>query len=272
MIVKTFISIILFSLVLFSSVFAEEEVTETYTDTGVPVQDQQVGAPSGLHGILGAGLFSGQRIIGDDGRRTSLFPLVLMRYKDVAYWSLGGGGAWLIQTGDHSLRFGAGVRIHAGWRPGDDPDLVGMETRKNSLDGYLNALWRTSLVTIGAHYYHDILNANRGDAASLRLSKNFKMGEDVRLTPSIGVEWQNSERVDYYYGVRPEEALAFRPAYPGTAAINANAGLAGSYRLSRAWSLLGGVFTTRYGNGIVDSPIVTRRYSTLVYAGAGWRF
>jgi outer membrane protein len=268
---KTFITLILFSIVLSSPGFAEEEVTETYTDTGVPAQDQQA-RPSDFHGILGAGLFSGQRIIGDDGRRTSLFPLVLIRYKDVAYWSLTGGGVWLVQTGDHSVRFGGGVRIHAGWRQGDDPDLAGMETRKSSLDGYLNALWRTSLVTIGAHYYHDILNANRGDAASLRLSKNFKPGADVRLTPSLGAEWQNSERVNYYFGVRPEEVLAFRPAYTGTATINASAGLAGDYRLSRSWSLLGGVFTTRFGKGIVDSPIVTRRYSTLVYLGAGWRF
>ncbi len=30
------------------------------------------------------------------------------------------------------------------------------------------------------------------------------------------------------------------------------------------WSLLGGVFVIRYGDGIVDSPIVTRRYSTVI--------
>jgi MipA family protein len=269
---KKLIFLMLSGLVLSSQVFAEEEVTETFTDAGAASQDLQAVPPSGFHGLLGAGLFSGQRIIGDDGRRTSLFPLVLMRYKDLAYWSLTGGGVWLVQTANHSLRFGAGVRLHSGWRQGDDPGLAGMETRKSSMDGYLNALWRTSLVTIGVHYYHDVLNANRGDAASLRLSRNFKPGEDLRLTPSIGVEWQNGERVDYYYGVRPEEALPFRPAYTGTPAVNANAGLAGAYRLSRSWSLLGGLFTTRYGSGIVDSPIVTRRYSTLVFAGAGWRF
>ncbi len=122
---RRFISVVLVSLVLSSPVFAEEEATETYTDTGVPAQGRQA-APSGFHGILGAGLFSGQRIVGDDGRRTALFPLVLMRYKDVAYWSLAGGGVWLIQTGDHSLRFGAGVstpggarettRVLPGWR------------------------------------------------------------------------------------------------------------------------------------------------------------
>ncbi len=37
-------------------------------------------------------------------------------------------------------------------------------------------------------------------------------------------------------------------------------------------SLLGGVFVIRYGDGIVDSPIVMRRYSTVVYGGGGWRF
>jgi outer membrane protein len=269
---KTLIIIMLFSSVLFSPVFAEEEVTETYTDAGVPAQERQALRPSDFHGILGAALFSGQRILGDDGRRISLFPLLLMRYKDIAYWSLGGGGVWLVQAEDHSLRFGAGVRIHSGWRQGDDPALAGMESRRGSLDGYLNALWRTSPVTIGVHYYHDVLYANRGDAASLRFSKNYEPTEDLRLTPSIGAEWRNSERVNYYYGVRPEEVLPSRPAYDGAAAVNTNAGLAGSYRLSDSWSLLGGVFTTRYGSGIVDSPIVTRRYSTLVYAGVGWMF
>lgn len=46
---KTFITVIMFSIILSSPVFAEEEVTETYTDTGVPAQDRQVSAPSGLH-------------------------------------------------------------------------------------------------------------------------------------------------------------------------------------------------------------------------------
>jgi len=49
-------------------------------------------------------------------------------------------------------------------------------------------------------------------------------------------------------------------------------GIAGHYRLSDSWSLLGGLFETRYGNGIVDSPIVTLRYQTLMFFGAGWRF
>jgi len=146
-----------------------------------------------------------------------------------------------------------------------------METRKNSLDGYLNAVWRTSIVTTGIGYYHDVLNASRGDTASLRFSKDIMLSENLRLTPSIAGEWRSNERVDYYYGVHSDEVLPSRPAYTGKATVNMNAGLAGVYYLPH-WNLLGGVFMASYGNGIVDSPIVTRNFKTLVYLGAGWSF
>lgn len=268
---KKICTMLLLALVFCTPVFADttEDVTEVYTDAGVKKADEQ--APSGFHGILGAGLFSGQRIVGDDGRKLVLLPLVLVRYRDSAYWSIGGGGGWLLQSEDHSLRFGAGLRAVGGRKP-DDPGLAGMERRKGSVDGYLNLAWRTQFATIGAYYYRDIGGASRGDSASLRLSRNFRAGDRLFLTPSLGAVWQDSERVDYYYGVRPEEALPWRPAYIGSNAINANAGLSALYVLPSRWSLLGGVIATRYGREIVDSPIVSRRYSTTVYTGAGWRF
>lgn len=270
---KKCISIIALSFFsLCSTIYAAQEANEIYTDTGVPTRQDGVSESAGFHGTLGAGFFSRHKILGDNGNVITLSPVVMLHYRDLAYWSVSGGGLWLLQTDDHSLRFGAGIRTHPGWGRGKDPILEGMETRKGSLDGYLNAVWRTPIVTTGVRYYHDILNGRRGDAASLRFSKNIIASEDLRLTPSIGGEWQSSERVDYYYGVQPDEVLAFRPAYTGTASINVNAGLAGVYHMADSWNLLGGVVMTRYGNGIADSPIVTRRYSELVYLGAGWSF
>ena len=266
------IFILLCTIALVTPAFADtnEDVTEVLTDTGVPTSDQD--EPSGFHGILGGALFSTHKVIGDGGLVIVALPLVVLTYKDLAYWTLGGGGVWLLGNDDRSLRFGAGMRFQGGWHPGEDTELAGMEQRKGSIDGYLNGKWRTSLATIGAHYYHDIGHVSGGDSASLRLSHIFRVTDDLRLTPSIGAIWQNSERVGYYYGVKPGEATPLRPAYNGSDAINLNAGLAGSYRLPHTWSLLGGVFMTRFGDGIVDSPIVTRRFSTVVYGGAGWRF
>jgi len=267
-------SIALMLLLLFASpVFAQQEdAGETYVDTGAIAPAEGGGDFSGFHGILGGGFFTAKRIYGDNHRLIYVLPVVLMRYEDIAYWSLSGGGVWLAQTDDHSLRFGAGLRSRVGWHAGFDPYRQGMEERKATVDGYLNAVWRTSLATVGAHYYHHVLSGGKGDTATLRVSKGFALGEDLWLIPSVGAEWQSGARVDYYYGVRPEEELPTRPAYTGTPTINANAGIAGNYRLSHSWSLLGGVFETRYGNSIVESPIVTRRYQTLLYLGAGWRF
>jgi MipA family protein len=245
-------------------------MTEIYTDTGVPTR-AGVSESEGFHGTLGAGFSFSKKIIGDGGTIITMGPMVFLRYKDLAYWSDRGVGVWLLQSDDHSLRFGAGIRAHPGWGPGADPYLVGMETRKSSLDGYLNAVWRTSVITTGLSYYHDVLDTDRGDTATLRFSKDIMPGENLRLTPSIAVEWRSNERVDYYYGVHPDEVLPTRPAYTGKATVNINAGIAGVYYLQH-WNILGGVFMTSYGNGIVDSPIVTRNFSTLVYVGAGWSF
>jgi outer membrane protein len=246
------------------------DLTEVYTDTGVPRFGQT--AVPGFHGILGVGLFNGERIIGDSRRRTIPLPVVLLTYQDWAYWSIGGGGVWLYQSDDHALKFGVGMKFHPGYRPDDDPVLAGMERRRTSLDGYANTLWRTPLANVGLRYYRDIAGVSKGNAVSFRLSRNFRIKERVRLTPSISAEWSDAKYVDYYYGVRPAEALPDRPSYIGRDTVNIGVGIAGSYRVSRSWSLLAGLYGTRFGSGIADSPIVPRSFTTLAYFGAGWLF
>lgn len=269
---KTSIAILLF-LIFTSPVFAQmENPAETYADTRMPADEVGAARPSGFHGVLGGGFFTEHRIFGDNHLIIAVRPVFLMRYEDIAYWSLNSGGVWFAQTADHSLRFGAGAREHPVWARGFDPYRVGMADRTGSIDGYLNAVWRTSPATVGVRYYHDIIHASRGDSASIRISKKIEVGNDLCLIPSIGAEWQSRDQVGYYYGVRPEEELPTRPVYTGTSTVNVNLGVAGLYNLSHSWSLLGGLFVTRYGDGIVDSPIVTLRYQPLIYFGAGLRF
>ncbi len=93
----------------------QEDASETYADTGMPGLEGGVGKPSGFHGILGAGFFTWHRIFGDNHMLIDSGPVILLRYEDIAYWSLSGGGVWLAQTADHSLLFGAGVRRREGW-------------------------------------------------------------------------------------------------------------------------------------------------------------
>jgi outer membrane protein len=258
-----------------STVYADAaaDLTEVYTATGAPGEEKA--PPSGgFHGFLGAALVNGENIIGyDSGRKTGLAPIIFLRYSnDWLYWSIAGGGVWLAQSDDRSVKFGIGIKLHPGWRPHDDPVLAGMANRKSSVDGSVNFLWKTSVVNVGINYYHDIGNVSNGDSATLRFSRTVLTIEKFRLTASIAGEWQDARLVDYYYGVRPDEVTPTRPVYVGRDTVNVGAGLAGAYPLSKSWALMGGVNTTYRGNGITDSPIVTQRVSTFVYFGAGWRF
>jgi outer membrane scaffolding protein for murein synthesis (MipA/OmpV family) len=245
-------------------------LTEVYGDNGLPEWGKP--KPEGLHGLLGPALFRGDRIIGDPRPRTTVFPFVLMTWDDFAYWSITGGGVWLLHFVDLPLRIGAGVKVHPGYRPENNPDLTGMEKRQPSVDGYVNALWKMELVNIGATFYHDIGRVTGGDAVTVRLSHHIPVTPKITLTPRAGVEYQNASLVRYYYGVTPSEALPDRPEYTGHHAVNYGAGAAAVYRLTPSWSLLGGFFATHLGNGISDSPIVLKRHTKVWYFGGGWTF
>lgn len=245
-------------------------LTEVYADNGLPEWGKP--GPEGLHGLLGPAIFRGDRIIGDPRPRTTVLPAVLMAWDDRAYWSITGGGVWLLHFVDIPVRVGAGVKIHPGYRPENNSDLTGMEKRKSSIDGYVNALWKMELINIGATYYHDIGRVTRGDAVTIRISHHIPVTSKFTLTPRAGVEYQNSSLVRYYYGVTPSEALPDRPQYTGHHAVNYGGGAAAVYRLAPSWSLLGGFFVNHLGNGIGDSPIVLKRHTKVWFLGAGWTF
>ena len=92
------------------------------------------------------------------------------------------------------------------------------------------------------------------------------------LIPSIGLVWQSSDFVDYYYGVTPEEALPGRPAFEGHAAVNLNSSLFAYYSLNSRIRLTGYVRVQRLDNEISDSPIVDKPRGIFGLLGITYRF
>lgn len=259
-------------LLLVNSVLADAitDLTEVYTAEGVPGKTEA--ALSGFYGLIGAGLFNYEKIVGDRGRKNVLLPIVILTYQDWAYWSIGGGGVWLFQSEDRSVKLGVGLKVHRGFEAEDEDVYAGMSERRRSLDGSVNALWKTNLVNTSVHYYHDIGKASKGASATLKFSHAFSLSQRLKLIPNIGAEWVSTNVVDYYYGVTSAESTPTRPAYTGQETINYSAGLNATYFMNREWLLLGGVNFSQLGTGIVDSPLVPRSNSVLVYFGATWLF
>lgn len=222
------------------------------------------------HGLLGGALIVLQQPVADS--RTIVLPLVSLRYRDSFYWRFGQAGFNIWHSDDRRARLAVALKARRGYDPSDYPALAGMTQRKTSLEAGLSGNWLNHGTVFNYGIYGDIAGRSDGGSAQLSIAHPFRLAPRWFLTPAFGAEWLSDRVVDYYYGVTPAEATAGRPAYAGTATANLRVGLMLTHRLSREWSLFGGIGYTRLGTGISDSPIVIRDHIAALHMGAGWRF
>jgi len=116
------------------------------------------------------------------------------------------------------------LKVHQGFEAEDDDVYAGMNERRRSFDGSINALWKTALFNTSAHFYHDIGKASKGSSVTLKFSHAFSLGRGFKLIPNIGAEWVSDSVVDYY-GVTTPEVTPARAANFGKESINYSAGL-----------------------------------------------
>ena len=78
------------------------------------------------------------------------------------------------------------------------------------------------------------------------------------LTVGIGPRWLSASRVDYYYGVREEEARPERPAYRGQDTWNLDVNVTAILNVTSKLSLFVLLNREQLGSGIENSPLVER--------------
>lgn len=221
-------------------------------------------------GFLGAGIIALDHPVAE--RQAVLLPLASVSYRDTVYLNVSKAGVWLLKSADRSARVGVALKARGGYDPEEIDGLAGMDKRDTSAEAGVNGIWRTRPVTVSFGLYTDVSDNSNGNSALLGLSHPFRFSESWSLTPSLGAEWLSTEVVDYYYGVKPSEAIPNRPAYAGHSSVNVRAALTAHYKLTRAWSLFGGASVTHLGSGITDSPISVEDNVAAVFVGGGWRF
>ncbi len=230
-----------------------------------------------FRGYLGGEINYAQGIVENSHYRGRLVaPLFFIEFDGQLYVSNKGGGeagVWLWQTQGHRRKVGVSVQNH--------PNVTAFDVvarRQASTDGVVKFQWKTPTnYSLHLDYNHDIGNVSNGDSVQLVLLRHIMLrqslfGHDFMLVPSIDLEWESARLVDYYYGVRPEEATPDRPAYVGRATINEKARVTGFYLINRSWTAFAGVQAAAYGPGITDSPIVTRHVTLRGYIGMAWLF
>jgi len=99
-----------------------------------------------------------------------------------------------------------------------------------------------------------ILGAEGATIISASLQRHFDPMKEMRLIPFAEIQFVDSVYVDYYYGLHFDKYNDLE--YQGLATFNFKIGINFIYSLEKDWYLhLRGIYT-KYGPGIVESPIV----------------
>lgn len=160
----------------------------------------------------------------------------------------------------------------SGYDAEDSPFLEGMEDRRKSADLGFALTWeRERRLGLRLTPAVDVLGRSDGVEVALDAFVPVRLGP-ARLEPRLGAAWQSADLVDYYYGVRPEEARPGRPAFRGEATVNATAGLFVFTPLSRRLLLQSFLRLERLGPEIEDSPIVADSTALTAFAAVSYRF
>ena len=120
----------------------------------------------------------------------------------------------------------------------DTPVLAGMRERKSGVWAGARIEWKSNWAVLSAEALGDASGNSEGKRFNLGVEKTWHIGERVTITPRVTASWQDDKYVDYYYGVRADEARAGRAAYRGGSGVNAEVGLRAMYAFDRRHSIL----------------------------------
>jgi outer membrane protein len=180
-------------------------------------------------------------------------PVITMRYKGFFFQGIRGGYEFLQKEKWIANVFGQ-ARFQ-GLEPTDSPALVGMEPRRKSADAGAEIIFRNRPVGFRMSFLSDVLGRSKGQEFSALAVTGAPLGRALLLV-GIGPRWESGRRADYYYGVRPEEALPTRPAYTASATWSWDLNVTLTWQISDRWSLLVLANRQGFGSGISNSPII----------------
>ena len=133
--------------------------------------------------------------------------------------------------------------------------IAGMAKREGGIDAGASAQVGGGWGIAFAEVLHDVSSASHGSELRLGYRYPWRSGR-LWLRPHAILGFRNAQLNDYYYGVRPGEAVPGRAAYSAGAGVTEELGLYAAYSLTERWRLIGGLTFTRWPKTVRDSPTV----------------
>ncbi len=217
-------------------------------------------------GMLGLAALNAPEYWGSEDDEGTAAPVIIVDYKDTAYFRVNRGGYWFWKPND-SLRVGALVKLRpAAWEDDDDsiedlgPLPAGFDEPDAQAEPGLNLMWRSGEVSAE-------VQVTSGEDTNVAASFDYRLtvSDQTSLTLRVGVEVLGEDEVKYqWYGDTSGADV--------DSATNTSLSLIGMTRLNPSWSVFYGATTTSLDDEIDDSIIVEEDTYTVAFVGAGWHF
>jgi outer membrane protein len=157
-----------------------------------------------------------------------------------------------------------------GFDASDSIFFQGMAKRQSSVDIGLGLDYKRDDWKFKVSGTRDLLNRSDSSEIITTAGKVFRVGP-VSIEPSIGLNFLDSNHVDYYYGVKSSEAAINRPQYLGTSATNTTLGIDFATPIFLGGFSRLGIEHVWFDTSIVDSPL-TDANSNLKFTYSFTRF
>ncbi len=224
---------------------------------------------------IGAGLYLSSSVY--DGKDATVLPLPFASSNVDAVYS---PFRWFIRDGVVGFRVARSANLEFslvgklqvyGYESGDSDALRGMEDRDWSVDLGVLGAWQTEGVRLEALAFTDALDKSGGQEYQLSLQFPRHSGRLI-FVPHVDLLYFSDKLVDYYFGVRPEEATAVRPAYRGDGGTALRLSVRSTYQLNKRWTLHASAHYTALPSEVTDSPIVDSDGALSLFLGGTYRF
>jgi len=232
-----------------------------YSTSGLAASDD-----SDWSGMAGVALLSKPQYVGDDDAQGSAAPIIIVDYKDTAYFNIDKAGWWFWKPND-TWRVGAVLQIRTQAWDKDNGHLNDVKPLPSSFDDPdtgvepgINARFKMDRFTAEAQ-----VTVGEDTNALVDLKYNLMETDQFVVSASLGVEFLGEDEVNYqWYGDKG--------SLDNDSATNVTIGLSAVQTLNPSWKLLYGVKATSLDDEIEDSPIGQDDTYTVVSIGAAYAF
>ncbi len=153
----------------------------------------------------------------------------------------------------------------------DDPVPLKPPKRDYAIEAGFETLFDGAWGAATLRAFHDVSGTHDGYEVSASYSFRHTRGR-FSVSPSVGLTWKDDALSNYYWGVHPDEASFVLAPYDARGGLSWEAGLRGTYYLTKRTRLAMSANYERLQHSVEQSPIVAENHVFGYFAGVAWSF